>query len=47
MRLSKITGALIVAGMATAAFATDGDFALKGNVQTQGTKSIGIAEGFC
>ncbi|WP_294957661.1 hypothetical protein [uncultured Fibrobacter sp.] len=40
MRLSKITGALIVAGMATAAFATDGDFALKGNVQTQVTKSI-------
>ena len=40
MNLSKIAGTLVIAGMATAAFAVDGDFALKGNVQTQVTKSI-------
>jgi hypothetical protein len=40
MKLSKIAGTLVIAGMATAAFAVDGDFALKGNVQTQVTKSI-------
>ena len=39
MRYSKIAAALIF-GMATFASAADGDFALKGNVQTQVTKSI-------
>ena len=40
MNLSKVAGALILAGMVTASYAADGDFALKGNVQTQVTKSI-------
>ena len=39
MKYSKIAAALIF-GMATFAFALDGDFSLKGNVQTQVTKSI-------
>ena len=39
MRYSKIAAALIF-GLATFASAIDGDFALKGNVQTQVTKSI-------
>ena len=39
MRYSKIA-ALLIAGMATFASAIDGDYSLKGNVQTQLTKSI-------
>lgn len=41
MKFTKIASMVLAAGMATAAFALDGDFALKGNVQTQITKSIG------
>ena len=40
MKHLKIAAALLVAGMATSAFAIDGDFSLKGNVQTQVTKSL-------
>ena len=40
MNLMKFASTLFVAGMATAVFAADGDFNLKGNVQTQVTKSI-------
>ena len=40
MNFKKITSALLVAGLATAAFAADGEFSLKGNVQTQATKMI-------
>ena len=40
MNFSKLACTLLVAGMATTAFAVDGDFNLKGNVQTQVTKSI-------
>lgn len=40
MKLSNIASAFLIAGMATCAMAADGDFALKGNVQTQVTKSI-------
>ena len=40
MNFKKITSALLVAGFATAAFAADGEFSLKGNVQTQATKMI-------
>ena len=40
MKLTKIACTLFAAFMANAAFADDGDFALKGNVQTQVTKSI-------
>lgn len=39
MKFTKIASALLIAGVASA-FAADGDFALKGNVQTQVTKSI-------
>ena len=35
-----MTSALLVAGMCTAAFAADGEFNLKGNVQTQATKMV-------
>ena len=35
-----MTSALLVAGMCSAAFAADGEFNLKGNVQTQATKMI-------
>ena len=37
MNFKKITSALLVAGLATASFAADGEFSLKGNVQTQAT----------
>ena len=40
MKHLKIAAALLVAGMATSAFAIDGEFSLKGNIQTQVTKSI-------
>lgn len=40
MKFSKIASALLIAGMASSVFALDGDFALKGNVQTQVTKSL-------
>jgi hypothetical protein len=40
MTFKKITSALLVAGMCSAAFAADGEFDLKGNVQTQATKMI-------
>lgn len=40
MNFKKIASALLVAGMATTAFAADGEFGLKGNVQTQATKMI-------
>ena len=40
MNFKKITSALLVAGLATAAFAADGEFSLKGNVQTQATKMV-------
>ena len=40
MNFKKIASALLIAGMATAAFAADGEFSLKGNVQTQATKMI-------
>ena len=40
MNLKKITSALLLAGMVTAASAADGEFGLKGNVQTQATKMI-------
>ena len=40
MKHLKIAAALLVAGMATSAFAIDGDFSLKGNVQTQVTKAL-------
>ena len=40
MNFKKIASALLVAGMATTAFAADGEFGLKGNVQTQATKTI-------
>ena len=40
MNLKKITSALLLAGMVTAANAADGEFGLKGNVQTQATKMI-------
>ena len=40
MKHLKIAAALLVAGMATSAFALDGEMSLKGNVQTQVTKSI-------
>ena len=40
MNFKKMTSALLVAGMCTAAFAADGEFSLKGNVQTQATKMI-------
>ena len=43
MKHLKIAAALLVAGMATSAFAIDGDFSLKGNVQTQVTKSLADA----
>ena len=35
-----MTSALLVAGMCSAAFAADGEFSLKGNVQTQATKTL-------
>ena len=38
MNFKKFTSALLIAGMATAAFAADGDISLKANVQTQATK---------
>ena len=40
MNFNKIAKILLMTGMAAMAFAADGDFALKGNVQTQVTKSI-------
>ena len=40
MNFKKITSTLLVAGLATAAFAADGEFSLKGNVQTQATKMV-------
>jgi hypothetical protein len=40
MKHLKIAAALLVAGMATSAFALDGEMSLKGNVQTQVTKSL-------
>lgn len=40
MNFKKITSAILVAGMCSAAFAADGEFNLKGNVQTQATKTI-------
>ena len=40
MNFKKIASALLVAGMATAAYAADGEFSLKGNVQTQATKML-------
>ena len=40
MNFKKMTSALLVAGMCSAAFAADGDFNLKGNIQTQATKMI-------
>lgn len=40
MMFSKIASALLIAGMVSTAFSADGDFNLKGNVQTQVTKSI-------
>ncbi len=40
MNYKIITSALLAAGIATAAFAADGEFSLKGNVQTQATKMI-------
>ena len=40
MNFKKMTSALLVAGMCSAAFAADGEFSLKGNVQTQATKMI-------
>ncbi len=41
MNFKKITSALLVAGMFSAAFAADGEFGLKGNVQTQATHMDG------
>lgn len=41
MKFNKIAAALLIAGFASTSFAIDGDFSLKGNVQTQVTKSIG------
>ena len=40
MNFKIFTSALLAAGMATAAFAADGEFSLKGNVQTQATKMV-------
>ena len=40
MNFKTMTSALLVAGMCSAAFAADGEFSLKGNVQTQATKMI-------
>ena len=40
MNFKKITSTLLVAGMCTAAFAAEGEFSLKGNVQTQATKML-------
>ena len=40
MKYTKFAAGLLALGMATSAYAIDGDFALKGNVQTQVTKSI-------
>jgi len=40
MKHTKLATALLALGLATSAFALDGDFSLKGNVQTQVTKSI-------
>ena len=40
MNFKKITSPVLVAGMCSAAFAADGEFNLKGNVQTQATKTI-------
>ena len=40
MKHLKIAAALLTMGLATSAFAIDGEFGLKGNVQTQVTKSI-------
>ena len=40
MNFKKFASALLVAGMATAAFAADGEFSLKGNVQTQATRML-------
>ena len=40
MNFKKITSAVLVAGMCSTAFAADGEFNLKGNVQTQATKTI-------
>jgi hypothetical protein len=40
MNFKKITSALLVAGMCSAAFAADGEFSLKGNVQTQATRML-------
>ena len=40
MNFKKIASALLVAGMATTAFAADAEIGLKANVQTQATKMI-------
>ena len=40
MKHLKIAAVLLTMGLATSAFAIDGEFGLKGNVQTQVTKSI-------
>ena len=40
MNFKKIASALLVAGMATTAFAADGEIGLKANVQTQATKML-------
>ena len=40
MNFKIMTSALLVAGMCSAAFAADGEFSLKGNVQTQATKTL-------
>ena len=40
MKHMNFAAALLALGMATSAFAVDGEFALKGNIQTQVTKSL-------
>jgi hypothetical protein len=40
MKFSRIASMLLIAGMASSVFAADDSFSLKGNVQTQLTKSI-------
>ena len=44
MNFKKITSALLVAGMFSAAFAADGEFGLKGNVQLQATQMDGDSD---
>ena len=44
MKFTRIASMLLIAGMASAVFAADDSFSLKGNVQTQLTKSIADEE---